>query len=477
MDLIDCLLIHTPKHAHNSVPFGECLSIMLMPMGLLSLADHLERYGITTRILHMGLESTDIEHNFSIIDYLNKHQVKTVGLSLHWHQQSFDVIKIAQEIKKAIPDIFVFIGGITASYFAYEILNTFTAVDAVIRGDAYTCIVDLCKSVLVNRNNLREIPNIIFRKYNGDIIGSQFKYVISEKQFNELPFPNIKLLKNWERYLKIPWVWICNKTQQENEEIPLRFPLSIGLGCNLGCIYCGGCGNAQKEIFCRNKCLYRSTNSIVKAISDASIYGIDRFHICYNPAGKHDDAYYTELFSKIKALHRVLDVSFECWGLPSRNLIDYFSRTFHSSSIITISPETGVESIRSICKGFFYTNQDLIQCLEYMQTKRVNTTIFFTSGLPCESLGDIRATSLFQRQLLKQFPSINILSMPIELEPGSPMYVEPQKYGVIKHRKTFVDFYQAHKNSQVSLGYSTNYLTEAEILSYSSSLLVNCTLI
>ena len=94
MDLIDCLLIHTPKHAHNSVPFGECLSIMLMPMGLLSLADHLERYGITTRILHMGLESTDIEHNFSIIDYLNKHQVKTVGLSLHWHQQSFDVIKI-----------------------------------------------------------------------------------------------------------------------------------------------------------------------------------------------------------------------------------------------------------------------------------------------------------------------------------------------------------------------------------------------
>ena len=478
MESIDCLLIHTPKHAHYGIPFGKCMSIMLMPMGLLSLADKLEQEGITTQILHMGIETTEVDNKLIMENYLKEHKVKTVGLSLHWHQQSFDVIDLACKIKTVDPAMPVFIGGITSSIFAHEILTEFAPIDVVVKGDAYLIVPDLVNSLMEeDKTLLAKVPNIVYRDRNGQITNTEPSYVVSSEQFDKIKFSNLRLIKNLNRYLKIPWVWVCNNTNEENEKDIMRLPLSIGLGCNNTCVYCGGCHKTQENIFNRSGCLYRDPQSVLSTITDSSEYGVHHFHICYNPRGKQDDAYYQKLFSMIKSNNLDLDISFESWGLPSQRFIDSFSQTFLNSSVITISPETAVESIRSRCKGMSFTNQELIQCLKYLEKKKIQTSLFFTSGLPYEKLEDIKATSIFQRQLLQLFPNINIISMPIELEPGAPIFVKPKEYGIIRHRNVFRDFYYAHKSNRISIGYDTNFMKENEILSYSKELLVNFALV
>lgn len=472
--MIDCALIHTPKHPHFGIPYGKCMSIMLMPMGLLSLADKLEKEGLATQILHLGIELTNSQKRFSINEYIKQQNIKVVGLSLHWHQQSFDVINLAQKIKKDNPDVKVVLGGITASYFADEIIAKIDAIDVIIKGDAYMIIADLSKSLLSqNVSRLPNIPNIVYRNTDGAIIHNSFSYVMSQTQYDAAQFSNLRLLRNWKRYIHVPWIWICNNTHEENEKNRMRFPLSTGLGCNLKCIYCGGCKNTQKSILLRENCTYRNPNNVLETICKALEYDVHHFHMCYNPGGINDDAYYIKLFALIRKRKLNLDISFESWGLPSKKFIDIFHRSFLNSSVITISPETAVEHLRYQYKSLSFTNKELVECIEYMQKKNINATLFFTSGLPHESIGDIKTTSIFQRHLLTKFPKINIVTMPIELEPGSPMFVEPKKYGITKLRHCFADFYEAHEKEYVSLGYNTNYLEESEILSYSKRWLKN----
>ena len=71
--------------------------------------------------------------------------------------------------------MFIFLGGYTASFFSKEILQDYPEVDAVIRGDGETPIVELCQALhrhILNQQHcsdyyptsLAEVPNLAWRK-------------------------------------------------------------------------------------------------------------------------------------------------------------------------------------------------------------------------------------------------------------------------------------------------------------------------
>ena len=53
---LDLLIIHVPKFSNYYPPFGEYMTVNLLPMGTLALADLASQNGFKTRVLHMGLE-------------------------------------------------------------------------------------------------------------------------------------------------------------------------------------------------------------------------------------------------------------------------------------------------------------------------------------------------------------------------------------------------------------------------------------
>jgi len=111
------ILLHVPKFNNFYKPIGDFIWLNYMPMGLLALADNLNQNGFETEVVHLGVEWI-LNRNFHTVELLqNRPEIKAIGLSLHWHHQAFDVIEVARTIKSIRKDIFVFLGGDTASFF------------------------------------------------------------------------------------------------------------------------------------------------------------------------------------------------------------------------------------------------------------------------------------------------------------------------------------------------------------------------
>ena len=130
----NALIIHTPNLRYHTYPFRDISFVNFLPMGLIPVADYAGRNGCPTKILHYGLARLQ-DRDFDIITYIRELEPKVVGLSLHWFLTSNAVIRLAEKIKKAFPDIFIVLGGYTSSYFAKEILEDHPCVDGIVRGD------------------------------------------------------------------------------------------------------------------------------------------------------------------------------------------------------------------------------------------------------------------------------------------------------------------------------------------------------
>jgi hypothetical protein len=51
------------------------------------------------------------------------------------------------------------------------------------------------------------------------------------------------------------------------------------------------------------------------------------------------------------------------------------------------------------------------------------------------------------------------------MEPNSPWFLHPERYGLTLRHRTLRDFYQAHRQPTMALGYDLPTLTEQELLS------------
>ena len=69
MEKVDCLFLHVPKLTNYYRPINDFIWINFLPMGLLGLADLLQRHHVSTQVVHLGVEWVE-DHQFSIIEYI-----------------------------------------------------------------------------------------------------------------------------------------------------------------------------------------------------------------------------------------------------------------------------------------------------------------------------------------------------------------------------------------------------------------------
>src|SRR5579885_1526731 len=124
---MDLLLLHVPKFNNYYKPIGSFSFIGLPPIGLLGLADFIRRHDHTSQVVHLGVER-QVTGSIDLDKLIAENHPALIGLDLHWHFQSFDVMETAKKIKASHPDIPIVLGGFTASFFAQEILHDYQCV-------------------------------------------------------------------------------------------------------------------------------------------------------------------------------------------------------------------------------------------------------------------------------------------------------------------------------------------------------------
>ena len=74
------------------------------------------------------------------------------------------------------------------------------------------------------------------------------------------------------------------------------------------------------------------------------------------------------LFARIREEKIKMECFFESFGLPTVDFIRSFKETFPGpKSLIALSPDVGSERTRRMHKGYAYTNQALMKCLDEME--------------------------------------------------------------------------------------------------------------
>ncbi len=472
---LDALFLHVPKFSSYYKPFDEYMFINFISMGLFALADTVERAGYKTRILHLGVEWI-CDNKFSILDYVEKTAPKVVAVPIFWHPQSYDAVEVIRALKHRFPDIIIVTGGFTASYFADEIMREIGQIDVLVYGHGEASMLPIVeRAVAASKTglppDLSGVPNAVWRKYDSAadsyaICRNPDVYFATQADVDNLNFTNIGLLKNYETYrssFRLNVAYSKTVSREENLKItPVRaynIPLFVGRGCPVECKLCAGRHKNQIKMNCSGAVVMRSIDKICDSIEEVKKYGFDQVVVCNDPY-PHKPQFFIDLFRRIRERGIEIEMFFESWGLPAREFIDEFSATFSGrGAAIAISAESGSDRVRDKIRGYSFTNAELIDTLDYLEEKRVGFLVFFTLGNPFETEADLDETSKLISYIKEKYYFVRWLTTyPVQIEPGSAIFDEPERYGVEKIFYTFMNYYNFHGSREsclyTDLGYN-----------------------
>jgi len=476
----DILFLHVPKFSNFYKPLDEFMNITYIPMGVFALADMITREKISVQMLHAGLEWI-LDKEFSIVEYIrSRSNIKIVFMPLFWHYQSYDVISVAEKIKKEFPHIYIFLGGFTSSYFADQIVENFPFIDGVVKGYAEEPVKAICRRIVKNEETDIDVENIVLSKLSKlnafktkKAVSERNYYMTSDKTFNSLRFSNLALLKNFKYYIKLfsfPLAYSKNLSRSENMRLTnmglTMFPIEVGRGCPTACSWCAGAKQNQIRMNFEAVVMWRDPEKVADTIEEAMLFGYKTFAVCFDSEPLKQQ-YYLDLFSVIRKRGLKCGLYFECYALPTPEFIESFKNTFElDKSVIAISPECGNEEVRRKNKGFYFSNDALYETLDILSKEGIKTDIFFTMGIPHENIETLYDTKKMIGRISANYKNIGrMMTWGIQMEPGSPMFENPSAYNVITDRRTFMDFYNIHsgKHSDTysALGYSvSNYFLD-----------------
>ncbi len=441
MSKLNCALVHVPKLTlkEDKTPQSE---INFFAMGLFSIGNYIKQQGFDVEIIHLGLNKL-LDKNFLLSEYIKKKNIKFLAFSLHWYPQTFDTIETARVIKEKCPDVFISLGGYSASFFADEIMEKFTFIDAIITGEGEIPTSILVKELNknVSERNFNEIPNLIYRTSRGEIIKTKKKYNATNLDLNRFNFFDKSLIQNYHLYSKMPYLLDYSRKNELNNPQTVQ-GICLGRGCSGNCAWCGGGFEAVKKMTGRDFISYRN---IYKVISDIKKLknecNIEIFRFAFDPIAKNKK-YLFALFEKIKDEFKgKITIEYSAHSLPNKEFIYLFKEACSNNSTIIFAPEFYNENLRKKYKSFYYSNEQLIEILDLTEELKINSILYF-SIVPNVDVSENVKSKEFAEFLLNKYKYVKEYYISeVEIVPISYWTMYPEKFNLNIKQRSIFDYY------------------------------------
>ncbi len=376
--------------------------------GLLSIASHLERNGVAVEIVHDQMERR-IDPSFDLAAYAERVGARAVGLSLHWAHQTAATLQQARVIKERLPQVYIFVGGLTAATFAQQIIEGYPFIDSVVVGDGEEPTLQLMRALESGEpGRLSTVPNLVHRI--GEVIeATPRSYQVDKEAIAELDYGRYDLMRHGLAHARGMEGLLSVFFDQPGYFQP------TGKGCAFRCTYCGGSYDAQGITAGRKSVRYRPEEVVVREIAEQAARGSRSVFFCFDPAP--DGKYYPRLFERIREeIPGPLNCGFSSWRLPGPALRDALKQTF-VKSYVELSPEVADEDLRLATKGkgAAFTNAELESTLEALVAAGIGVELYFSyfhSGDPdretVETIDYIqRLTGRFGRRITPLFLALS----------------------------------------------------------------------
>ena len=447
----------------------------VISLGFLSLSGYLQKNGVESRIVVLA----DKNREDTVSKKINQFRPKIVCISFHWYIHAYEIIKIAEVVKKTDPDIKVIIGGHSSTYFDKQILDFTSSIDVIIKGDGEKPLLDYIISQAPQK-----VENISFKKNDG--------FVSKPITYRQVTLENLtaanenmnEMVDEWEKYITTKRVRTSAPIASSTivEEVETRsneFYLYVGKGCSFNCCFCGSSKTGNSRIFNRGTAIFRPIEDVTKDAVMLKNNGVENLFIDFGPF--NDESYFLKLFEQLSPLD--MGIVYLPWNLPSTKIISKLSKSFRDFEI-QISPDSGSERLREyLCsKGYhreFYSNalleKSIAKIAEVGSSRGSQLLLWFICGLPFESEEDYQETLKLSISMKKRYPQLfnsvqdQLNCVPLRLTPESPIDLWPEKFNMVKLRSTFKDYYiycQDLITGKIKhpLGLERNDLSEADVI-------------
>ncbi len=470
MPQYDVLLIHPPAvYDFRKLPIfpgamgatAEQVQFIKVPIGMLSLAEYLDRHGYKVLIDNLGDRMAG-NRTFDAHEHLKNRQAKIFAIGLHFQHHCQGAIEIARICKQLHPSSLVVLGGLTATRFHEEIMRRYDFVDLVVRGEAEKAFLELMR-ILEKGDSLSLAPNLTYRKENGET--GVTPLLPPSRDLDDFEYTGLDLLEP--------------KTSIFSANFLPRWSLVVCRGCAYNCSICGGSVYSYKTYLGMEKPAFRSPGKILQDIRQLIAQNI-RIIGLYQDPRMGGEKYWKELLAALRVEKLEIDrLSLDLLGPADEEYIRAIAATGLPVTV-HICPDTGCDSVRRLL-GRHYTNEELWKTVRLCHKYLIPVTTFFSVGLAGETMENTAETwalseklSSAEQIMLARSRSLGLNAMeplggpisgPVLLDPGSPAFDYPEKYG---YTLIFNDLQKAIEGfSQPSwhqwINYETEMLSRAEI--------------
>jgi B12-binding domain/radical SAM domain protein len=384
-------------------------------------------------------------------------------------------VELAKIVKKYHPDTPVMFGGLSSTYFHKELIE-YPCIDFVMRGDTTEKLILMLLNKLEKRETtgFSDIPNLTWK------CGNQYFY-------NELTYVPDSLDEfNLPGYRYI--IGSVFKYFNLLDPLPykgwLQYPNTAILtskGCSYNCLICGGSKDAYDLNCNRKKLVMRSPKKMLEDI--ALIQRFTRAPIfLLNDIRQGGKEYVDEFLDGLSRMKLKNELVFELFNYADEKFFERLNRAIPKYSI-ELTLESADEDIRKYNGKLPCTNAKVIEMLQYsLKHGCAKIDLFFMTGIPNQDYDSAMRNVDFCETIHKECGEdlrISYFVAPLSpfLDPGSPAFENPEKYGYKKFCTKLEDFREAMKQPSWKnmLSYETNKMTRAEIVqsTYDSALKLN----
>src|SRR3984957_1968339 len=420
----------------------------MYPIGWFSIKQRLADHGLDAKIVNVAslmLMYPDLD----VRRLLRGLEAPIFGFDLHWMTQCHGAIELAAALKQEHPDALTIFGGISATYYASQLI-TYPSVDVVVQGyDTLEPVTELVARVSRGSRDFSSIPNLLY-KVDGDVQASGFTHK---------PATNYNNARNdWSYYRDAP------------SGSPLASKLIMTLpntGCAHDCGWCGGSKFAYRNIMDVRKTLIQKDNDLI--IEELRTMG---------EAAKRTSIYALQCYSEGKGrMHAYLDavkevgyksVSFEQFNLTPPDTLKKMGES--TEAYIMLSPESHDPKISAAAGRGTYTMEQMEEWIPRALDAGVKgVMIWFFIGMPYQDRQSVMDTVAYSERLIRKFGGWKALPLicPMVpfLDPGSQFFEEPEQHGYRIFHRTL----EEHRQAMVEplwhrrLNYETRWLDRRQL--------------
>ncbi|KGM45961.1 radical SAM protein, partial [Neobacillus niacini] len=402
-------------------------------------------------------------------------KAKAFGIDLHWLPHAHGSVELAKIIKKYHPDIPVMFGGLSSTYFHKELIE-YPCIDFVVRGDTTEKIILMLLNKLEKKDvsGFAGIPNLTWKRKN-QYYYNELTYV--PDSLDEFNLPGYRYIigsvfKYFNLLDPLPYKgWI----QYPNTAI------LTSKGCTYNCLICGGSKDAYELNCNRKKLVMRSPKRMLEDI--ALIQRFTRAPIfLLNDIRQGGKEYVDEFLDGLANMKLKNEIVFELFNYADEKFFERLNKAIPKYSI-ELTLESEDEDIRRYNGKLPCTNAKVIEMLQYaLKHGCAKIDLFFMTGIPNQSYESAMRNVEFCENIHKvcgEDSRISYFVAPLSpfLDPGSPAFENPEKYGYKKFCHKLEDFRAAMQQPSWKnmLSYETNSMTREEIVkaTYDSALKLN----